>query len=186
MFQEPSLFLSSGFSDASASPRKFYWILESVSCHRRNFNDWIPLRMEIEISFRMSLMVTIMMIITLLLVDSSSNSNERFFNRNLILNIWSHGCDRFWYLPMTEDFSSQHIMKYLHWFSHTVCILISKFKLPSCHNFLWMTKYHQIQEVTLCTHQVSKRLNELNKFIHDLNTERLTSLFRHFFFFSYF
>lgn len=138
--------------------------------------------MEIEISFRMSLMVTIMMIITLLLVDSSSNSNERFFNRNLILNIWSRGCDRFWYLPMTEDFSSQHIMKYLHWFSHTVCILISKFKLPSCHNFLWMTKYHQIQEVTLCTHQVSKRLNELNKFIHDLNTERLTSLFRHFFF----
>jgi len=26
-------FLSSSFPDASANPRKFYWILESVSCH---------------------------------------------------------------------------------------------------------------------------------------------------------
>jgi len=33
---------------------------------------------------------------------------------------------------MTEELSSQHIMKCLRGFSHAVCILISKFKLPSC------------------------------------------------------
>jgi len=54
VFQEPLLFLSSVFPDASANPRKFYWILESVSCHVRNFNDWIFLMMEVEISSRMS------------------------------------------------------------------------------------------------------------------------------------
>jgi len=46
---------------------------------------------------------------------------------------------------------------------------------------LWMTQCHQIQEVALCAQRVSKRLNELNKFIHELNTEGLTSLFRHYF-----